>query len=136
MLIYAIRLFPLLKQNGVHLIISIAYWVGFFCQQSAPMISFANIQNNWNTNHWKCNVLSTNMHYQNLQWYEFPNYYRYPTASGLVAEEQGCGAAYRDLMLKGMWEEDVIWVILKFSDYVKQLGLNPEKTLKNCLLQK
>ena len=34
-------------------------------------------------------------------------------------------------MLKGMWEEDANLGDLEvFSDYVKQLGLNPEQTLE------
>ena len=98
----------------------------------APMISFANIQNK--------------LEYESLEMQRFINKYalskfkmnsNFPITTvtlqrgGLVAEEQGCGAAYRDLMLKGMWEEDANLGDLEvFSDYVKQLGLNPEKTLE------
>lgn len=98
----------------------------------APMISFANIQNK--------------LEYESLEMQRFIDKYallkftmnsNFPITTvtlqrgGLVAEEQGCGAAYRDLMLKGMWEEDANLGDLEvFSDYVKQLGLNPEKTLE------
>jgi 2-hydroxychromene-2-carboxylate isomerase len=98
----------------------------------APMISFANIQNK--------------LEYESLEMQRFIDKYalskftmnsNFPITTvtlqrgGLVAEEQGCGAAYRDLMLKGMWEEDANLGDLEvFSDYVKQLGLNPEQTLE------
>jgi len=98
----------------------------------APMISFANIQNK--------------LEYESLEMQRFIDKYalakftmnsNFPITTvtlqrgGLVAEKQGCGAAYRDLMLKGMWEEDANLGDLEvFSDYVKQLGLNPEQTLE------